>query len=709
MAGDGWDRMLVRALHGVLIREAGLGPARGNATGGWEFSGNTTSSVINELRFAASKSVRTSFIILASFNALVGAALAFGIFWDCYSAAKRADPRFKLRPSLLGIIGPAETFPFVLACGIVVQGIIFAVSQSNGLQGLLILGCRPISQTLLPAIFIVPYIQLVFGVETIQRAFRRYPFPQRLKYTVPACLAIVVVGLIGTYVLTRFVLPPDFCFASLFWFVRRWALGCFVLTTTIASILLIGSVITLVRLYRTAGINETQRIAASWMACYMLLATATLAIMAPFFWSLHVDTSSNVQRYRAQLGMAATVAANLSGLTSGGLYIALRSTRLGRFGPKGYFEFDRQRPLTGAKRPSTPGGATYTKQIELPVSPVRLGKVGKPLMGDRVDEANVEEKRTESRPSTPTRPTAANTEGVGSGPDTAAPASFSVKEPEPAVARPRRPSAARDTYTLFPSSRQDGPDLKSTYILPAAAYDPATPPAAPASPVTTAPMAMTGLGGPSTDDVLLPPPGVRTSRHLRDLSAGSSAMVQIGLRVSNINDIPPVTSYYHSPYRGDSAYNGNFGLAISTDVGADPAPVPALPRLQTDMSTLAGPVDGAESTREEGPEKLLPPVPLSIAKKDAKSSATRAAINDAPTKEEAEITLSPSVYTPGESSPRSSPNSSPKSSPRGSPRGVAKGKGKAIARGAPARPPPAPPVPEWSPVDGTRVKSVEWI
>ncbi len=54
------------------------------------------------------------------------------------------------RPSLLGIIGPAETFPFVLACGIVVQGIIFAVSQSNGLQGLLILGCRPISQTLLP-------------------------------------------------------------------------------------------------------------------------------------------------------------------------------------------------------------------------------------------------------------------------------------------------------------------------------------------------------------------------------------------------------------------------------------------------------------------------------------------------------------------------------------------------------------------------------
>jgi hypothetical protein len=30
------------------------------------------------------------------------------------------------------------------------QGIIFAVSQSFGLQGLLILGCEPISQIMLP-------------------------------------------------------------------------------------------------------------------------------------------------------------------------------------------------------------------------------------------------------------------------------------------------------------------------------------------------------------------------------------------------------------------------------------------------------------------------------------------------------------------------------------------------------------------------------
>ncbi|KAJ6438586.1 Mediator of RNA polymerase II transcription subunit 19 [Purpureocillium lavendulum] len=708
MAGDGWGRMAAGALEGLLARAGDAGTDPGNATGGWEFSDNTPSSVINELRFAASKSVRTSFVILASFNALAGAALAFGIFWDCYSAAKRADPRFKLRPSLLSIIGPAETFPFVLACGIVVQGIIFAVSQSHGLQGLLTLGCRSVSQTMLPATFIVPYIQLVFGLETIQRAFRRHPFPQRLQYTVPACLATVVLGLIGTYVATRFVLPPDFCFASLFWYLRRWALGCFVVTTAIASILLIGSVVTFVRLLRTAGISEVQRVAASWMACYMSLATTTLAIMAPFFWSLYIDPSNDVQKYRAQLGMAASVAANLSGLTSGGLYIALRSTRLGRFGPRGYLEFDMQRPLTGAKRPSTLGSATYTKQIELPVSPVRLGQFKKAnTAGDRVDDANVEEKRTESRPSTPTQQTASNLPGTSRSPEASAPVSSPVREPEAVIARPRRPSA----YSIFPSKKQEQPDLKSIYVLPAAAYDPATRTTAAANPEAVAPTTTPGQDATSTDDTLLPPPTIRTSRHLRDFSAGSSAMVQIGLRVSNINDIPPVTSYYHAPYRGDSAYNGNFGLAISTDVGgAGPLRTPPLPIL-TDMDTTRDPEEG-ESAREEGTEKLLPPVPLSIAKKDTKSGTATTAQDKTTTKEEGdgdgddddEITLSPSVYSPSEVSPRTVP--------RGSPRAAA-GKGKARAvppRTQPVRPPPPPPPgPEWSPTDGSRVKSVEWI
>jgi hypothetical protein len=58
---------------------------------------NSSSAFINELKFAASKSVRTSFIILASFNTVAGATTALGIYWDCYMGARRKLPDLKLR------------------------------------------------------------------------------------------------------------------------------------------------------------------------------------------------------------------------------------------------------------------------------------------------------------------------------------------------------------------------------------------------------------------------------------------------------------------------------------------------------------------------------------------------------------------------------------------------------------------------------------
>lgn len=55
------------------------------------------------------------------------------------------------RTSMYKIIGPMNIFPFILAIGIIVQGTITAVEQSKGMSGLLILGCTPISQVMLPS------------------------------------------------------------------------------------------------------------------------------------------------------------------------------------------------------------------------------------------------------------------------------------------------------------------------------------------------------------------------------------------------------------------------------------------------------------------------------------------------------------------------------------------------------------------------------
>lgn len=54
------------------------------------------------------------------------------------------------RASAFSCIRSPETFPLVLSCGIVIQGIVFAVAQSTGLRGMLVLGCTITSQMMLP-------------------------------------------------------------------------------------------------------------------------------------------------------------------------------------------------------------------------------------------------------------------------------------------------------------------------------------------------------------------------------------------------------------------------------------------------------------------------------------------------------------------------------------------------------------------------------
>jgi hypothetical protein len=55
----------------------------------------TFNAIINSLVFAESKSVRTSTIILASFNVLASFTTAASILYDCYWASKRCNPKFK--------------------------------------------------------------------------------------------------------------------------------------------------------------------------------------------------------------------------------------------------------------------------------------------------------------------------------------------------------------------------------------------------------------------------------------------------------------------------------------------------------------------------------------------------------------------------------------------------------------------------------------
>ncbi|TQV99256.1 hypothetical protein V2A60_004738 [Cordyceps javanica] len=585
---------------------------------GFQFQANSTNAVINELRFATSKTVRQSAIILASFNAVVGLVLAVGIFGDCYWAAKRADPQMRFRTSMYKIIGPMNIFPFILAIGIIVQGIITAVEQSKGLQGLLILGCLPISQVMLPTIFIVPYIQFVFGMETTLRAFRRRAFDSYGKWTVSVCVALVIVSLAITYAVTRVVQPPNFCFASLFWFVQKYRVECFALFTTIAGSLLLGSIITFARLYRGSPGSVIDRIAASRMVYYMCIGAITNSIVIPFFASLTLRNDMEVSQLRGNLSMAAMVATNLTALTNGGLYVFLRACQSSNIGRKGYLEMmDREKTQQQQSRKrqirKSPMTETYTNQIEQPVAPPP--RVYQPVSPGGTDAESV---IAESQ--------------IG-----LAQTSSATASQQGFAGSPKRVHTRKASYSVFPQQQQQAPALNSKplSILPAATYTPPT-------------LVARGQGAEANEgdieameidiirrDIssLLPPMPGFVPGHQRDSSMGSSATVQIGLRLSNVNDMPrPGASFLQdnervpTPRPTSSVYPKSM---MMTGSAAKAAPAPQDDDVSPRTSVLIG------NTVWVDPSKQLPPAPPQAAKKERK-----------PKERESQMLLSPTVYSP---------------------------------------------------------------
>lgn len=119
--------------------------------------------------------------------------------------------------------------------------------------------------------FIVPYIQLVFGVEFAIRGLRKKPFPARGRYTTTICLIILGMLLLTNFLVADFIRSPDFCFASLFWFVAIYSRGCFAVLLAIDIILVLCTAIIFVRLTRSTKIDIAERISASRMVYYLAL------------------------------------------------------------------------------------------------------------------------------------------------------------------------------------------------------------------------------------------------------------------------------------------------------------------------------------------------------------------------------------------------------------------------------------------------------
>lgn len=199
------------------------------------------------------------------------------------------------------------------------------------------------------------------------------------------------------------------------------------------------------------------------------------------------------------------------------MYLFLRSSRFATISPKGYFESDRQHLKKGI-RIWAPSNYTYTNQMAQPVSPPAQYQ----RATSRQDETKQEEVRIESPTGTPTYDQ---------------PNPLALNAIRATAQTPRQPEMARlsgakavTSYARDSSATNtDTPGIQTLGLLPAATYIPSS----------VDELMMPGL---------LPPPpmiyGPDGSRHRRDSSMASSATVQIGLRLSNVNDMAPRSQSY---------------------------------------------------------------------------------------------------------------------------------------------------------------------
>ncbi|KAI1330153.1 hypothetical protein F5Y16DRAFT_47527 [Xylariaceae sp. FL0255] len=471
---------------------------------------NATFTVIEQLKTLDITSERQPTVILASFNIVIAAATAAGILYDSYLRAKRSPLRKHGRVNCFSCVRGADVYPFLVSLSVVGQGIIFIAAQVQGLGMIFKIGCALISEFMLPAIFFVPYVQLIFALETTSRALKKQPFTPRSRWTVPTCLIFVNLALIITGLIAFVVRPPNICFASLFWFVARWAEGGFILLLILVVILTSCATIIYLQLRRQPTIRQGDRVGASRLFYYIVLAIFPNILMMPFFAYLSFNTDS---RSNPAVGLTfseiASITANISGLLHGGLYLFLRSNIIPTIMPKGKFDDSEIEDLKNQRMYPGSTGADFNSQIAKPISAPRY-----PIELDS-------RQKTPPAQENPVSIHPLRLQGVFDE-ESVSKSLEPVKVPSSKL-HARKPSAS-SSYALFPNRHQG--NTASATLLPSLAYSP------------TSREQVSG----SFVDTSKPRPAFRfpMSHHRRDSSWVSSATVQIGLRLSNMEDVPPI-------------------------------------------------------------------------------------------------------------------------------------------------------------------------
>ncbi|KAH6642745.1 hypothetical protein C7974DRAFT_447440 [Boeremia exigua] len=542
-------------------------------------STNSTRAVIASLQLAQVQTTRTMHLALGVFSLALALLTVYRILSDARRAAALQVTLRKQRFNSLQNVHPAETFPLALACGAVLSQIIFVAVQSTTLYSVLSKNCRMLAMITYPAIFIMGYLTLVFGIETAFRSFKSERFAPRGKWNTIFCIAAVAFFSVLTWIPTIAWPMLNRCFGSLIWFPMRYDLLTLVLLVVLISMLLLLTAVISIQLMRSADIDPNERIAASRM-CYYLILTAVIYILV-----VPCQIQSLQKNFDAALGGSRFAEASLfsSGMVISFFHLFLR-TNANRLVIR---PIDEMRAQSKQKRPRL--RFFGPSDLEMNISgPMGLQGGRRPDSRQGLIDVGPEKNRFDFDPEYFERPDRVITPGskLQSPIDlTKWPLPPDLEEPKETTKK-RGHERNKSSYSIFPTRAEDVPRLPATVYNPARA-------AKGESRISKLAMRRFNRRSSVTDVSQefesMDKPHPFFAGRARHASTDSSATVQIGLRFS-LAPATLATVKYASP----TAPN-----------------VPKLARTDTDSSgsTLGLPIQSPSPTAILRPAVFSPPTP----------------------------------------------------------------------------------------------------
>jgi hypothetical protein len=362
--------------------------------------------------------------------------------------------------------------------------------------------------------------------------------------------------------------------------------------------------------------------------------------MIPFFYAESFLDRRAQRMISPTLAMVASVVATVSGVMTGGLYLFLKSSTLATISPRDKIgEYERRR-------------AAYKNDSDDSDDEAVINNVLNPVSGPTLYRTDSEASLVAREKEEEAMAGQAKEAGVQNGrrsPETSRTKSFVSSVAS--VLMPRAPEPARmpfsgvsharkRSYSLFPKTSM-GPRPSMT-ILPATTYNPA--------------------------DALKPPPSMANlanKKHRRDSSLVSSATVQIGIRLSSVDDLPAKKAeddVVHtldcpkvakqgslpSPKRA-----GTIASSPTAPAGTAPPPPPPATLAVIQQASVAVAVPGAVMVNTVVPGGLKTTAPAAMrqptSSSTSSSSSSSASSSSSPASSDPtsdEYTLSPTVYSP---------------------------------------------------------------